>query len=202
MNRKVAPDLLADPDTSATVLHAILLAEYGDELYGDVDTEPMDPIELWSNVREDFGVTIPDENENKINALMLALSSDAFFEDPLAFVSICRSLLSGDLGDLVEGLIDDIDITIPEMLWGMLEVDLNRDDEPQFSRGVQKVIDWNISQEAADNEELDEDEVLPYYDDVVEKEKARLLHDLRILEVPAEALREAKLQPLIPEELI
>jgi len=132
-DKRLAADLLADTETTATVLHMIILAAYGDEVYGSIehDIEQAEPVELWLRLKEDFSVNIPESNENKVNALMLALSTEAFYDDPLAFISICNALYSGDLGDLVNGALEDL--TMSEMLWGIYEVELNRGDSEGFA---------------------------------------------------------------------
>lgn len=195
---RTAGDLLADPETPATVLHAIALAAYKDELYGDADkgVEQMDPVELWVRLEEDFRTTIPEENENKLNALMFAISTDAFYEDPTVFTAVCMALYEGDLGDMVEGTLEDL--TVPEMLWGIYEVELNRDDQPDFMPGVRAVMDSTIAEEAEENEQLEEVEVVPYYERFVDDMRLDLLEGLRKLGVPEQVLRRLSMQDLTP----
>lgn len=178
-DRRTAGDILADPDSSATVLHLILLATYGDELHGD--DEPMDPVELWLRVKEDYHVVVPEENENKINALMFALQTDAFYDDPLAFTSICSALYSGDLGDMVDGVMEDL--TISEMLWGIYEVELNRGDSQDFCTAIDQLIDEVTQNEAESNEDLEEEEVIPYYQRFVEEQRDDMFVQMKLLGV-------------------
>jgi hypothetical protein len=182
-DKRTAADILGDPDASATVLHLILLAAYGDELHGDPERgiEPMDPVECWVRVNEDFHVNVPESNENKLNALFLAISTEAFFEDPLAFVSICGALYSGDLGDLVDGVMEDL--TIPEMLWGIYEVELNRGDSQDFVPSIDILIDEMLRNEAEDNEDLEMSEVVPYYERFVKEQRDDMLVQFRLLGV-------------------
>lgn len=188
-------DLFANPETSATILHAMVLAAYGDEVYGDEDTDAMDPVELWVRVREDFRVTVPEENENRLNAIMLAISTDAFYEDPLAFTSICMALAEGDLGDLVDGAIEEL--TVPEMLWGIYEVELNRDDQPEFARGVLAVIDQTV-QEQAEESDVDETDVVPAYERFVSDAREEMFHDMRRLGIEEQVIRKLALADLTP----
>lgn len=182
-DRRLAADILGDPDTCATVLHLILLAAYGDELYGDpaADIPPMESVEYWIRVKEDFHVTVPESNENKINALVLALSTDAFYDDPLAFISICSALHSGDLGDLVDGVMEDL--TIPEMLWGIYEVELNRGSSTDFVPAIDKVIEETINEEAEDTEDKDPEDVISYYERFVQEMRDDMLIQMKTLGV-------------------
>lgn len=199
-DKRLSADLLGDNETSATVLHMIILAAYGDEVYGNPETgiEPADPVELWLRLKEDFSVTIPESNENKVNALMLALSSEAFYEDPLAFISICNALYSGDLGDLVDGALEDI--TVPEMLWGIYEVELNRGDSQAFVLAIDSVIDEVIRNEAEDNEELEQDEVVPHYERFVAEMRDDMLTQMRMLGVAENVIKTILKEDLTPAD--
>ena len=197
-DKRLAADLLADTETTATVLHMIILAAYGDEVYGSLENgiEPADPVELWLRIKEDFSVNVPESNENKVNALMLALSTEAFYDDPLAFISISNALYSGDLGDLVDGALEDL--TMPEMLWGIYEVELNRGDSEGFALPIDRLIDEIIKNEAEDNEELEETEVVPYYEKFVAEMRDDMLVQMRMLGVDEMVIKKILKEDLTP----
>ena len=197
-DKRLAADFLADTETTATVLHMIILAAYGDEVYGslDNDIEAAEPVELWLRLKEDFSVNIPESNENKVNALMLALSTEAFYDDPLAFISICNALYSGDLGDLVNGALEDL--TMPEMLWGIYEVELNRGDSEGFAIPIDRLIDEIIRNEAEDNEELEAPEVVPYYERFVAEMRDDMLVQMRMLGVDESVIKKILKEDLTP----
>lgn len=199
-DKRQAADFLADPETTATVLHMIILAAYGDEVYGSLEhgIEAADPVELWLRIKEDFSVTVPESNENKVNALMMALSTDAFYEDPLVFVSICNALYSGDLGDLVNGYLEDL--TVPEMLWGIYEVELNRGDSQGFTMPIDQLIDETIQNEAESNEELEEAEVVPYYERFIAEMRDDMLIQMRMLGVDEMVLKQILKEDLTPAQ--
>lgn len=199
-DKRLAADFLADTETTATVIHMIILAAYGDEVYGSLEQniEPADPVELWLRIKEDFSVNVPESNENKLNALMLALSTDAFYEDPLAFISICNALYSGDLGDLVNGALEDL--TMPEMLWGIYEVELNRGSSEGFVIPIDRLIDEIIKNEAEDNEELEEAEVVPYYEKFVGEMRDDMLVQMRMLGVDESVIKKILKEDLTPLE--
>ena len=197
-DKRLAADFLADTETTATVLHMIILAAYGDEVYGSIEhgIEQADPVELWLRIKEDFSVNVPESNENKVNALMLALSIDAFYEDPLAFISIGNALYSGDLGDLVDGALEDL--TVSEMLWGIYEVELNRGESQGFSMPIDRLINEIIENEAEDNEELKEAEVVPYYEKFVAEMRDEMLIQLRTLGVQDNVIKTILKEDLTP----
>lgn len=183
LDRDTCARLLADPETSATTLHLIVLTTYGDAVYGDPDQGlmPIDPVLLWALIREDFGVTVPESNENKLNALITAISTDAFYETEEAFVATCLALYNGDMGDIVNGILEDI--TAPEALWGMYEVALNRNDDMDFHPSIIA----RILRELADAPEDTDDPLQYYLRDMVEN-KMRFLVELEALQIPEDVL--------------
>lgn len=157
-----AREMLGSSDTPATVLHLILLKHYGAEkLYGTDDEPPIDPVLLWLDLEEDFRVSIPVEVENKLNAMMLACSTDFFFTDVEVFSSVCVALATGDLGDTVNGTMERPEVI--ELFSSITEVDLNDGDrEVTFSPNVIQYI-----QSILDSENIDtEDEVDVYTEEV------------------------------------
>lgn len=182
---KAAGALLADDATKATVLHVILLSAYGsDAIYGNAeeDIPAADPITLWSMLEEDFSVHISEAAENKLNALMLAVATDGFYDEPTVFYGVCNALLEGDLGDVVGDAFDDV--TVPELLWAVFEVGLHRDDNLDFSKSVAAAVKDIIEGEAEDYGEADTaEEVAPYFETFMQQEKAELMDQLRRLGV-------------------
>lgn len=120
--------MLSSPETSATVLHAILRDKYGEDIY------EWEPETLMLEVRDDFQVDMPPEAMDRWSALQTAMTSDAFFTRTDAFLSICNALASGD------PMFEIFDPTSPvEIAWGLLEVSLNRDILP-FSPFVVSLV--------------------------------------------------------------
>lgn len=135
--KKVAK-LLLDDATLATILHIICLGCYGEEIY------QVDPIELYARLEDDFGAKLTEANENKLQAILTATATDLFYETPDAFRSICNALSAGDPG--IDGLDD---LTVPEILWGLYEVELNR--EPtEMNPAIANLIATEIAEEAQD----------------------------------------------------
>lgn len=166
-------ELLESTETLATVLHAIVLTAYGEQIYS------VDPVELYATIEEDFNCTLPVEAENRLQALFLAITTDAFYQDVEAFESICDALHSGDIGDAVEGLFEQL--TMPELLWGLYEVELNREDSEQFSAAVGALIAEVSQREYSENG-------FQYADDGLEEMKVDLHTQLRKLGVPEEVI--------------
>ena len=176
IDRKTAAELLRDPNTLGTTLLVILLATYGEQIF------EMDPVELWVNVQDDFHATVSEEGENRVNALMLALSTESFYEDPEVFRAVCTSLYDGDLGDLVGGSLEDL--TLCEVLWAMHEVGNLRDDEPEFSPAVARLIGELIAEEAEDSSESP----VPGYEQFLDEAKRDLIGQLLKLGVDKQDL--------------
>ena len=145
---KEMPALLGDPDTQGIVLLTILLWAFGDSVAGE---DPMDPAELWAACRERFGVWIPEEGENKVNALITAMGSDNFYLDPETFTALCMSLTSGDMGDLADGVMEELEAF--EAAWGSVEVMLARKDEQpvEFSPSVKALFEEAMTRDTAES---------------------------------------------------
>ena len=185
LDREQSSRLLAEPDTSATALHMILLGAYGPELYGEEGEPQMDPVELWVRVREDFSVTVPEENENRINALMLAVSTDNFYSDPVTFSAVCLGIHDGDLADMVAGVMEEL--TLPEMLWGIFEVALNRDDDMEFQAPVWRIIERETRESV--EEEAGE---FSYFERGLISGKTQIIRELRLLKAPDEVINQVR----------
>lgn len=189
---KAAGQLLSDAGTKATVLLVIAMTVYGsDALFGrapsesDPGEDAWDPAILFNQLEQDFSVSIPPENENKLQALLMAVATDAFYEDLETFMAVCNSVDSGDLGDLVNGFFEEV--TVPEILWACYEVLVNRgSDTVEFSPPVSAFIEEIVSDEAEENEEVGDsvEEVTSYFDRFLREEQEELVSQLQTLGLP------------------
>jgi len=146
-------ELIRDSGTYAFPLMVILAAAY-DDLF------EIDPVELYIRIEEDFQARLTEEGENRVQAAILALETDMFYDDALTTRSISMALYEGDLGDLPNGMLEDV--YLPEIIWAAYEIGLMREDEEDFSIETQAYVD-SLIKDAADEVDVDEEEVLPYY---------------------------------------
>jgi hypothetical protein len=152
LNREHVGLLLDNPDTFATTLLTICLIMYGDETF------KVDSLVLYQWLKEDFGVELCEENESKLAAIIIALTTNFFYIDLDVFKSICKTLTSGD-PDL-----DEFDNpTIPEILWGLYEVSLVSDDTDvdldKFSPSVELFINSTLKEDISDDSIEDEETI-------------------------------------------
>jgi hypothetical protein len=184
-----ASRLLADPDTFATTLHAIAVNAYGfEDLYGSEELEPLDPLELYADLEADFHIELPEENQNKLQAIITLMTTDAFYEDPLAFISIAHAFSDGDLGDLITGAFEPI--TLPQGMWAVFEADLNRgDNHPGIANSIQQLL---VEVATEDPDEMDDAEgpqqVLLSVEELMQESKAQLKQELESLGIQTEFL--------------
>jgi hypothetical protein len=177
-DRTATARLLQDDGTFATVLHIICLTQYGPEIY------QMEPLDLYLCLEEDFGAAPSEDNENKIQAILLGTSTDAFYQDPEACRSIGNTLAEGDPGlDLFD------DLTLPELLWALYELQLNREASP-MTPAVEALVRSVVAQEASTDAG---DDLTPYYQHYLAERQAALQDQLQALGVS-----EAQLPALAP----
>lgn len=129
--------LLTDPGTFSTILSAILVREYGTEVYG------WDPETIHIQVLDDFGVNLPEINHLKLTALFAAVYSGQFFQDPHVFSSTCE-ILNGTPSSLEEL---STDLLPAEIAWAVMEVRLNDEDHPIFARDVARMVGVILEEE-------------------------------------------------------
>ena len=139
LDPKAVAAAILDDATFATVLHVICLASFGEDIY------EVDPIELYARLQDTFGAQLSETNEQKLQAILLATSTDAFYEDERAFMACCSSLLGGDPG--FEGLDD---LTVAEIFWALYEVELNHG-ENEVSPAIRSIIAREVEEEADDS---------------------------------------------------
>ena len=151
IDKKEAFKALADDATFGTTAHVIALATFGEDIY------QMDPLELFMNLEDEYKMELSDEVAEKLQAVLLATTTDAFYEDPVAFRAICNTLIEGDPG------FDGFDkLTVPEIMWSIYEVELNHPGT-EFSKTIASIIEKEIEEEVEDIDELDEAIQLTYY---------------------------------------
>lgn len=180
INREKAAEILRDPDATAIALFIIAIKTVGEEnlLFTNEDTgyvDHMDPVELFTELEDFFRVTLPEQNENRLNALLTAFTTDLFFEDPIAFSSICLAIHSGDLAELVNGIMEEPNIE--EILISRMEVELVIEKQ-DFTKSVQKLILSSIRDLAEDDDIIEPRETL---NDIVEEHRAKIINELRSL---------------------
>lgn len=174
---------LGDPDTPGFVLLTIAVWAFKDRVFGDADAgvEAMDPAEMWAEINEVFDTWVTEEGENKLNALITALSSPAFYTDVETFIAVSNALFDGDLGDLVDGVFEEPSVV--EMMWATLEVELARDDtdeSPPFSTSVAEFLAGKLREEQEDHS---------IHAAAVNEVFVDMLDQLRDLGVPLSAIR-------------
>lgn len=151
--RGEAAKLLADDDTFAVVLMAILLPQYGDDLF------EMDTAVLFKSIEEDFMCKLSEENENRINAAITCMTTDLFYTNLNVFKSVALAFNEGDIGGIPDG--DDEELDAGEALWAMMEASLltDEDDAPrkEYSKEIMAYVDSLIEELAEDEDEVDDE---------------------------------------------
>lgn len=144
LDKKAVAAALLDAGTFATVLHIICLKTYGEDIY------EVDPLELYIRLEEDFGVRLCEENENKLQAIILSTATDAFYDDDRVFRAVANTLIEGD-----PGFEELEDLTVSEIYWAVYEVELNHD-EAELSMEIQRLIAKEVDEEADDTPGISE----------------------------------------------
>jgi hypothetical protein len=107
---------LESPETYATVLHAIIRRQYGDDAYD------FDPLTVELELGDDFSAEIAVEAINRWSAMQVVMGSDAVFTRLDAFMGVCNSFAEGYP---YFSVFDPV--TTEEAAWGLAEIALNRD---------------------------------------------------------------------------
>jgi hypothetical protein len=115
LSPRIAPlrKALDDPNTPGTVLLIILIDHWGAEFF------EWEPETLKLQAQADFGAEIPQENRDKIWALVTYLTTDKFFATLDAFIHICNAL-SDDGADFLN--FDPAGVQ--EICWALTETQL------------------------------------------------------------------------------
>jgi len=178
LDRKEVFKALSDDATYGTTAHVIALGTFGDDIYD------MDPLELFMNLEDEYKVEMSEDVAEKLQAILLATTTAAFFEDPVAFRAIANTLLEGDPG------FDGFDnVTIPEVLWSIYEVELNHEGT-EFAPAVAALINKEIDDEGEDVDTLDEAMHSSYHQRAVRALRKELEEQLAAIGVDDFALPE------------
>ena len=155
IDKSKAAELLADDETFGTVAHIIAYSAFGNAIY------EMDIQELFAELEDEFKVQLSQDVCQKLQAILLATTTDSFFEDKEGFRAIANTLIEGDPGFLTFD-----DLTVIEILWSSYEVSLNHPGR-EFDPAVDMLMNKELAEEGFDSEEEAEEE--PYYDRAMTK---------------------------------
>ena len=129
---------LQTSETLATVVHAIILQQYGEEAY------EWDPTTIFLELQADFRAEIETTVLDRWSAMSVIMTSDAFFKRLDAFMGICNTLSSG------EPFFQVFDpVTTEEAAWAVTEVSLNRELMP-FSYPIRRYMRSMLEQDGYD----------------------------------------------------
>ncbi len=129
---------LQNPEITATVVHAILLDQYGEEVYD------WDPVTVYLEVSADFDADMASEAMDKWCAMQVVMTSDAFFKRLDAFLNVCSTFADGSPA------FDAFNkVTPEEAAWAVTEVALNRELLP-FSYPIKKYLRTVLKEEGFD----------------------------------------------------
>lgn len=126
---------LQNPETSATVLHAILRDQYGEQVYD------WDPVTVYLETQADWRADMCSEAVDRWSAMAVVMTSDAFFKRLDAFLAICNTLADGSPFFSAFN-----PVTTEEMAVTIMEVALNRELLP-FSYAVKGYIRAVLAQD-------------------------------------------------------
>jgi hypothetical protein len=136
-HKKIAARIVQIPGTLGTIMHSVALSVFGPEIY------EWEPETIAMEFQDELGVYPYESNLDKLNAILSGVSSDAFYKDWVAFVSIC-SVLSGE-NDPEE----IYDLTPYELAWGCVEMALNDEDYSKslFSDDIKTLVGVVLDEE-------------------------------------------------------
>jgi len=129
---------LQTSETLATVVHAIVRKQYGEEFY------TWDPATLFLEIQDDFHVDMETAAMDRLSAVQVVMLSNAFFKRLDAFMGICNTLSSG------EPFFQVFDpVSTEAVAWTITEVSLNREILP-FSYPIRKYMKLMLEQDGYD----------------------------------------------------
>ena len=128
LDRVSKADALKSPETLATVIHAIVLQQYGEEAY------TWDPLTVYMELQADFGIDCDSVVTDRWSAIQVVMTNDAFFKRPEAFMGIANTLADG------QPFFDVFNpVSTEEAAWAITEVSLQRELLP-FSYAIKTLL--------------------------------------------------------------
>lgn len=137
--------LVTDSSTFGSVLITIALNDLGANVF------TMDPLELFLEFKDRYGGQLTESGENRIQAMLLAMTSDDWLYDPSIMDSVCKSLSTGD-PDI--GSPDASPLTVGEITWAIYELGLVLEREIVFGPLVQQYVEAVYEQATTEDANL------------------------------------------------
>jgi hypothetical protein len=123
LDLRACGDLFSSDEAHALTLLSIVFRLYGpDVLFGE---SAPDAVLLYATLEDDLRTSLSLEAENRIRAMELALGTDDFLLDPLACAAIIEGVASGDVADVMNGMLSDI--TAAEAFQAFFEISAARE---------------------------------------------------------------------------
>ncbi len=188
-SRETQASILGESGSSAIAVYTVIVNAFGNVMFPEDGSDPIDPTLLWELAKEHFRVTIPEENRNKVQALWLASTTPAFYDDPLACAGMCTSIASGSLGDVIEGYMQPPDID--EMLMAIREVGMVVEGTELEGRPFSPAVRAMMAAVAGDD-------VLDVEDDFFEKHREQIMTELTLLGVAPGVIERALNASVLP----
>lgn len=128
-------EALQSSETLATIIHAIVLNQYGEQVY------MWEPLTVELELSADFSADISPVVMDRWSAVQIVMSTNAFFKQLDAFLGICNTLTSGEP---FFAIFDPV--SVEESCWAITEVSLNREIIP-FSYPILQYLDMVLKQD-------------------------------------------------------
>jgi len=127
-DKLLVKELLESPETLATTLYLIVQSHFGDDAFF------WDPSTIFLELRDEFNAEPSTEVMDRIAAVQVVVTNDAFFNEPDAFINICNTFADGSPSFSVFNPAEP-----EEIAWTLVEVAFIRD-LLEFGYGVKKYI--------------------------------------------------------------
>lgn len=123
-------EVLLNPSILGTVMYAI-----ANHLWKDEDFHSWDPDAFDHEFYDLINARVPQQNLDRLNAVLAGITTDRFYKDWQAFTYIAKTL---------SGAYDPLDMSdhlmVAEACWATTEIMLNDDDKPSWSPEVKKYV--------------------------------------------------------------